>query len=97
MYYDAPKAGTYEVTLSYASGRTESRPNDITFTEENGYAVETKQTFVGVDGDTNGSKWGTVTFDLVVNTAGPGKMILSTETGGPKFDKIEIPLTVPNK
>lgn len=90
MYYDAPKAGTYEVTLSYASGRTESRPNDITFTEENGYAVETKQTFVGVDGDTNGSKWGTVTFDLVVNTAGPGKMILSTETGGPKFDKIEI-------
>lgn len=90
MYYNAPKAGTYEVTLSYASGRTESRPNDITFTEGNGYVEETKQTFVGVDGDTNGSKWGTVTFDLVVNTAGPGKMILSTETGGPKFDKVEI-------
>lgn len=90
MYYNAPKAGTYEVTLSYASGRTESRPNDITFTEENGYVDETKQTFVGVDGDTNGSKWGTATFDLVVNTAGPGKMILSTETGGPKFDKVEI-------
>lgn len=90
MYYNAPKAGTYEVTLSYASGRTESRPNDITFTEENGYVGETKQTFTGVDGDTSGTRWGTVTFDLVVNTAGPGKMILSTETGGPKFDNVEI-------
>lgn len=90
MYYDAPKAGTYEVTLSYASGRKENNPNDITFAEESGNIEQTKRTFVGVDGDTNGSKWGTQTFDLVVNEAGAGKIILSTETGGPKFDKLEI-------
>lgn len=93
LYYNAPQAGTYEVTFRYASGRTSGSPNKFSIAEENNKASADEQSVYGP----TASEWKEATFDLTVTEAGPGKLIFSTTAGGPKIDYFEItPKTIEN-
>ena len=86
MYYEAPQAGTYEVTFKYASGRTASNPNKFAISEANNKVNAEEQSVTG-DG---GNDWQEKTFELEVTEAGAGVITFSTEAGGPKIDYFEI-------
>ena len=86
LYYNAPQAGTYEVTFRYASGRTSGSPNKFSIAEENNKASADEQSVYGP----TASEWKEATFDLKVTEAGLGKLIFSTTAGGPKIDYFEI-------
>lgn len=92
IYYYAEKTGTYAVTLTYASGRGENNPNDITFSEENGNITEITQSFTRGSGDQYGSEWQEKKFEFVVTEPGVGVIALTTENGGPVLDKFDIEL-----
>ena len=86
MYYEAPQAGTYEVTFKYASGRTASNPNKFAISEANNKVNAEEQSVTGE----GGNDWQEKTFELEVTEAGAGVITFSTEAGGPKIDYFEI-------
>ena len=88
MHYYAPIAGTYEVTVTYASGRGEGNKNNITFVNNDGTNIRNEY-YQSSAGD-EGTVWQTATFDLTVNTAGAGTLVMSTDNGAPNLDKFEI-------
>lgn len=88
MHYYAPIAGTYKVTVTYASGRGESNKNNITFVNDDGTNVKNEY-YQSAAGD-EGTVWQTAAFDLTVNTAGAGTLVMTTENGAPNLDKFEI-------
>lgn len=88
MHYYAPIAGTYKVTVTYASGRGESNKNNITFVNDDGTNVKNEY-YQSAAGD-EGTVWQTAAFDLTVNTAGAGTLVMTTDNGAPNLDKFEI-------
>lgn len=85
--YNAAAAGTYTVTATYRSGST---ANYLAWSETDG-----KITAGSVSaGHSTASVTMTVTFQLVVETAGPGRLIFAPVTAdSPQLDKLDITLT----
>ena len=88
MHYYAPKAGTYNVTVTFASGRPEGNKNNITFANSDGTTVV--EEFRQTTSNDWGTEWQTREFALTVNTPGAGELVMTTTNGGPNLDKFEI-------
>lgn len=86
----AAKPGTYKFSVTYQSGRAENNPNAINLSSE---SIE-KPVSVDVhckNGDTDGTQYQTVEFDVKVTKKGKGKLIFIADAkASPNIDKIEI-------
>ena len=85
LAFHAPKAGTYQVTATYRSGRSEGSPNAFEWSGTNVTAGS-----LDVYGpDANVFK--TATFDIVVTQAGEGELVFTASSkAGPVIDKFVI-------
>ena len=85
--YRALAAGTYDVTMTYRSGRlNEATGNVITWSGDN---VESGS--VKVFGEANANQYHTVTFTIKVTEAGRSVLnIGTTDSEGPVIDKFEV-------
>lgn len=83
--YKAEKPGTYSVTLTYRSG---SAQNKLAWSEKDNKIKEDKVTA----GATNSAETKSVTFDLIVEKAGTGTLLLTAPdtNKGPQLDKLVI-------
>lgn len=88
MHYYAPKAGAYNITVTYASGRGAADKNNITFANEDGTSVF--EEFQQTEESDWGTVWQTRNFVLTVNNPGVGQLKMTTTNGAPNLDKFEI-------
>lgn len=86
LYYNAPKAGTYKVTVRYRSGDAQ---NGFKWTEENG-KVEAGNVTAGAND--NAATYHEQTFDMKVLKAGEGVLTFVGAEGhnAPQLDKFDI-------
>lgn len=81
----APKAGSYQVTATYRSGREEGSPNAFEWSGTN-VTAGSKDVF-GPEAEI----FRTVVFDIEITEAGKGELVFTASNkGGPVIDKFEI-------
>lgn len=86
--YYADKAGTYTFTATYRSGRVEgkSQPNAINWSGDKVTAGT-----IDVYGEDGAAKFHTAEFDVIVNEAGAGELVLTADAkAGPVLDKFDV-------
>ena len=92
LYYTAPTAGIYQVTLTFRSG---SSSNGFSWEEATG---KIQAGFVTAGASDEASTTHTVTFKWLVPTAGDGALtIAALSAGAPQMDKFEITLVEVDK
>ncbi len=92
LYYNAPKAGVYNVTVTYRSG---AAANGFSWSEELGKIENGSATIGATDA---AAETHTGTFQLNVKEAGSGKLtFLAGSAGAPQLDKFDVVYTGLNK
>lgn len=87
----AGKAGTYKVTASYRSGRTEGSNNPNAF---NWSGTNVESGSLDVYGENNAVTDHTAEFTVNITKAGAGELVFTADSkGGPVIDKFEIEYT----
>lgn len=85
LYYDAPQAGEYTVTLYYRSGSVQ---NGLTWAEKDGKITSGSVTAGAAD---SAAATHTAEFKLNVETAGQGCLVFTApDTKAPQLDKFDI-------
>lgn len=83
--YFAAKAGTYTMSVTYYSGRSEAKPNKYNWSGEH-----VQSGSIDVFGP-NASVAKTATFDIVIDKAGAGEILFTADGSScPNTDKFEI-------
>ena len=88
--YDAPKTGTYNVNMTYVSGRPENNANDIHWTEKDGKIKDGSIEVYRASASDQGTVVQNIDFEIEVTKAGAGTLTLTTNNGGPNLDKFVI-------
>ena len=87
-YYNAPVAGTYQVTVTYKSG---SMANQLSWSSEPEGMIESGTVDAGASSTAGAPK--TKEFEIVVTEAGEGTWVFTGPTGkSPQLDKFDITL-----
>lgn len=88
LAYTADTAGTYTVTATYRSGRIQGSMQANAINWSGGKITAGT---LDVYGEANATTYHTAEFDVIVNEAGAGELILTADAkAGPVLDKFEI-------
>ena len=94
LYYNAPRAGVYTVTLRYQSGRPTDGSNDNKVNWRGQNVEDFSGTIPGLGG--NGSNYGEHSYQLTVTEAGEGSMEFYADASAcPNIDWITFRLDTP--
>ncbi|WP_394917354.1 Ig-like domain-containing protein [uncultured Robinsoniella sp.] len=89
--FTAEQAGTYTLTATYRSGRTQSSPNAFVWSGTN--VVSGNMDVYGPDANV----YKTVELPVVVTKAGAGELVLTADSkAGPVIDKFDVQFTAPS-